>query len=655
MTTPTPASKHPAATSGIGATPPVSTPFSASKSINLSPQAYKKSPANSHPYGHPSTSSFGALNFDSPTTAAALATLPLADLGMDGPGGGLGMAGLAGMGVRLGEDERKRKRFAQVLEILQGVKGRVSEEGIERLARRVGLECLWESGLGAGGGKTLIIAGTGVSIDIDFVGGWVEKVTLSFPESAEMVTRHAEGAGGILLRDLRDGMRAGLGERNGIERFAGNLERLATLDKLSVTPQLNCHEAVAGVYESLKRLYDWEVARIREELGMVGKCDAQIERAVLCGKSGRAIMNAHGNVGFSLDYWQDGHAAPGKAEGDPELGEKTWSLLIECAPSSSLVYPSIRVSTTWISPSIAKTDPTPDDLLLSSGPVLDWQDPPNILLPADSDAKDENAMEGIEQSGQPNQKFPDVRFVAKFAPPLVLPFNVAVQVFNSTGAQLEQEHGLATWDALVFPVKGAERSEVDGAYRRIRREQEVTVYSGDGQKEKRVHANTLTVPKMEYARTLTEVPFSHPRELVDMLPILRQYARLSILLESSFGSGTREDKSEEEDQRGEDETVKDEFEAFMAEAASKQAPKYTKLPVDVALYTQPLPRVRVNFAIGNRTANLWVEVGGNGTLAIVSQNILDEDSKLKTEDLGRILEICGDIGVFVEFLRMKLQ
>ncbi|KFY70206.1 hypothetical protein V499_09359, partial [Pseudogymnoascus sp. VKM F-103] len=82
MATPTPVGKHPAGL-GAGLTPPVSTPFSASKSVNLSPQQYKKSPANSNQYAHPTASSFGGINFDSPTTAAALATLPLGDLGLD--------------------------------------------------------------------------------------------------------------------------------------------------------------------------------------------------------------------------------------------------------------------------------------------------------------------------------------------------------------------------------------------------------------------------------------------------------------------------------------------------------------------------------------------------------------------------------------------
>ncbi|KFY86088.1 hypothetical protein V500_07886 [Pseudogymnoascus sp. VKM F-4518 (FW-2643)] len=677
MATPTPVGKHPTGL-GAGVTPPVSTPFSASRSVNLSPQQYKKSPANSNQYAHPTASSFGGINFDSPTTAAALATLPLGDLGLDASagglggglghlGGGLGLAGGLGGGLgglqgigRLDEDERKRRKLMQIVDTLKAVKGRVSEDGIERLARSVGLECLWETGMGRGGkSKTLIIAGTGLSIDIEFTDNVVETVTLGFPESPESVTRHADEAGKILLDDLK----LGKGETvltKRVDRFAGNLDRMARLDKLSVMPQLNCHEAVTGIYDSLEKLHKWEVARLTEEEAMSGKTQEQIVRAALLKKSGRPAMNAHGSVGLCLEYWQERHAT---SQGE---GCKTWSLLLECDQSSSMVYPPVRVSSAWISPSVVKSNPTADDVLLSaSDVVLDWQDPPNILLPSDPDQKDDSGMEGIEQSGQlPNQKFPDVRFVAKFSPPLTLPYSAAMQIYDSTGAHLEPD-ALAAFDALAFPPQTTEPSEPDGAHRRIRKEQLVSVYKRTGEHEKQCHTNTLTIPKMEYALKLTEVPFSHPRELVQMLPILRQYTRLSTLLERSFGSKyTSDHKTESEDVPGEESTVKDDFDAFMAEASHKNKKlQFTKIPVDVSLYTQPGPSLRIIFPLGPRIADILVEIESNGALHVVSQNVIPEGDgmtettktkSLTVDDLGRILETCEDIGIFAEFLRQRL-
>ena len=131
MATPTPGKHAPA---HVVATPPVSTPFSnqpafsphGPRSVVLSPQHVKKSPANSNTlYGypgggsHPTSSSFG-LGYDSPSAATALGeVVGLSDLVLDGigaPGMGtpLGIMGTA----RADEDERK-KRLQQVLDILK--------------------------------------------------------------------------------------------------------------------------------------------------------------------------------------------------------------------------------------------------------------------------------------------------------------------------------------------------------------------------------------------------------------------------------------------------------------------------------------------------------------------------------------------------------
>src|SRR5689334_8181859 len=137
---------------------------------------------------------------------------------------------------------------------------------MERLAKRVGLECLWETQMGSSSGtpmRTLVIAGSLLALEIDFANNIVKKVALSFPESPEIVTRHTGEGGNILVRDLQFGEGEGALTKR-LDRFAGNLEKLANADKLSVEG-LNCHEAIAGIYESLEKLHLWEVEKLRKE------------------------------------------------------------------------------------------------------------------------------------------------------------------------------------------------------------------------------------------------------------------------------------------------------------------------------------------------------------------------------------------------------
>jgi hypothetical protein len=121
MATPTPM-KHAASQQGktpsqlgAAATPPVSTPFSASHAQaafsphRSSPQQFKKSPANSSTL---MGSSNPPVNFDSPTAAAALNTLGLNDLGLDN----VAMPGLGSLAsLTRGEDDERFKRLQLIL------------------------------------------------------------------------------------------------------------------------------------------------------------------------------------------------------------------------------------------------------------------------------------------------------------------------------------------------------------------------------------------------------------------------------------------------------------------------------------------------------------------------------------------------------------
>jgi hypothetical protein len=604
----------------------------------------------------------------------ALGGVPnLGDLGLDAMGAGVpGMGALGSLG-RGDEDERKR-RLGLVMDILkvragrggfgirrglmgseQTNKGRLSEAGIERLARRVGLECLWETHMGSGGStKTLIIAGSALALDIDFANNIVKKVALSFPDSPETVTRHTEKAGNILLKDLEFKPNESPLTKM-LDRFAANLERLATLDKLSVIPGLNCHEAIAGIYESLERLHKWEVERLKKQEDMSGKGDEFVERTAMCIKSGKPAMHTRDRLGMSLDYWREKRLVATKATNQEQ---RTWSLLVECAQMPPMVYTSLRVSEKWISPEIQKEDPPAEDLFLAAegGLVLDWLEPDNTLLPSPDHPK-VDGMEGIEQAS--NQKFPEVIFVAKFDPPLIVPYGLAMQIYGSTNAPVDM-YQTSTFDGLMFPHGPEDKIEA-GEGRTVTQQSTVPIFGKDGEKSSQAHKNTLFIEKIDYGRTLTELPFSHPRQLVEMLPFLRQYAFLSILLSKSFGGS--KSPIPEPKKKLEKKNKKDEFADFMKGAS---APMEAPLNIDVSFSIQPLPRLQVVFPFKNRTANVVFDIKLNGVVEVVSQNIIaeivdvdgdgmDDGNRIKVRDLGTMLEITEDLGIWVEFVRRRLD
>ncbi|KAF7873994.1 hypothetical protein EAF04_002666 [Stromatinia cepivora] len=683
MATPTPG-KYP----GVAATPPVSTPFSTShlafsphgpRSVVPSPSQIKKS----SPAGTSMSNqgyNMGMVGFDSPSAALALGMGAdvVGDLGID-------LHGIGGLGGGPGKDEEeKRRRLMGCIEILKPNKGRLSEAGLERLARRVGLECLWEDSMGgASNGRTLIIAGNALALDIDFANNIVQKVSLSFPDAPESVTKHERTASDILLKDLQ--FEAGESPLTKmLDRFAANLERLTMLDKLSVIPGLNCHEAVAGIYCSLHKLHNWEVSRLREN-DMLGMGDEEIVRAAMCIRSGIPVMHSRERLGLSLDYWQEKRRIPTKGK---EKNRKTWSLLVEVAPLPSLVvgvYTPLRVSDKWISDDIQKADPAVDELFraaqLRQGPILDWLEPDNTFLPTNSDNKTDSLDVGT-------QKFPEAIFVAKFDPPIIVPYAIAMQIYQSTQTPFDFSE-ITTFDGLMFPLSAEEALKTSETQARtINMERNIPVWDQEGRKKIEQHSNTLFIEKIDYGRKVEEVSFSHPRQLVEMLPFLRQFAFLSTILTKSFAAEENSKlNSKERDsskvstvsKSPEPETIspptkKREFEDFMkgltATPTSTSIPKQEKEKkdkskhLDVSLTLTPVPRVQVVFDYKKRSANVVFEIQGNGGVVVVEENVLrgvegdvegkGKDRMLTRDDLGRMLEVCEDLGIWVEWVRGRL-
>jgi hypothetical protein len=209
----------------------------------------------------------------------------------------------------------------------------------------------------------------------------------------------------------------------------------------------------------------------------------------------------------------------------------------------------------------------------------------------------------------------------------------------------------------MFPHSPGDKIE-DTEGRTINQQTTVPVFGKDGEKSSRIHKNTLFIEKIDYGRTLTELPFSHPRQLVEMLPSLRQHAFLSILLSKSF-SGSKTSLPEPK-KKLEKKNKKDEFADFM-----KQSPTEASLKIDVSFTVQPVPRLQVVFPFKNRTANVVFEIKLNGVVEIISQNVIaevvdvdsdgmDEGNGIKVRDLGTMLEITEDLGIWVEFVRRRL-
>ncbi|KAM0552525.1 hypothetical protein ACHAPJ_007853 [Fusarium lateritium] len=674
MATPT-AMKHAASQQGrtpsqlAAATPPVSTPFSnpahavfSPRGPRSSPQQFKKSPAASSLMAQVSNA---PLNFDSPSTAAAMGALGGLDMGLDN----VGVGGLGGALGALASEDDKLKRLEAIIDILNKKKGLVSEAGLERLAQRIGLDCLSEDTTAPDGRKqrTLVIAGSAIQLDITLDNNIVENISLAFPESAPSVTQHVDRASEILLKDLQLLPNQSPLTKT-LDRFAVNLERLAILDKLSIIPGLDCHEALAGIYVSLERLHQWDIAKIREEPGMSGKSDSDLSVAAMCTRHGYPIMHSRDRVGLTLQYWKVLRLIQptnDKAASFSASREKVWSLLIGCAPTGGMGHLPVRVSEDWISKDVVKAEPSMDPKRAN----LDWQEPDNVVLPPSEENKDAS-MEML-QPDLSTARVPQVMFTVTFDPPVILPQNDWMRLHAFANVNAPAIFGYPpTFDSLFFPIPPGSAQD-PSELRTISRKREVRVYDKDQKSTIKPHRNTLYIYKQIYSQMVTEIPFSHPQQLIDMLPLLRQYAFIATLLENSFGSETKEAESLPKQgsavaQAPETNvTTKDELADFMNAgpvATEDATPTSREVKLDVTLWVHPIPHLQVVFPFQKSTANITLKVLEDGIVEVVEENVIprDGDRKMKGKeltraDLGKVLEHMEDLCKWAEWIRTRLS
>ncbi|KAI9667043.1 MAG: hypothetical protein M1829_005584 [Trizodia sp. TS-e1964] len=702
MATPTPSGKV-VATPGSFSNLAVFSPMPAPRSVVASPLALfsKRSPANaatlqnsgsSQPHSFP-------LPFDSPTTLALGLNLVLPDLG-----------GVAGSVTGRGDDEERRRRLETIIRLIGRTKGRVSEEGVERLAMRTGLEYLWQDG--ENGKRTLSIAGISVLIDVDFINNEVVNVALDFPMSRQEISTGAPHAGKILLKDLTSPPGTS-SICTMLDPFAANLERLARMDKLGAGPELNCFEAISGIYLSLRRIFEFERQKLREPWADMRKTtggvdeDEALDREVMCKKSGRARMHAGGRIGLSLEYWMDrrlvGNGEPSQlsnpqpASGAIDVEEpKIWSIMIECEKTPALMYPPARMSDNWVSGKVEKPTEEHDELFgpLETG-LVDWLEPRQTFVHASS--TDMPGADPMSIDLDPSSlRLPDVRFVARLEPPVVVPLQTAMSIFSMVGAPLSEDTLLRpmTVDSLILPqrVLSGDMTQA-GDIREANWTRMLKVWDDEGQEEEVRHDYRLYIVKQDYGYSIEKIPFSHPRQLVEILPILRQYVLLTSLLLKCFvepsapprevpklypeqnNLGTtnyNEDDDEDDSDDNDDEMIiLCNIPSYKPSTIKPTAPppptKLKTLPIDLSLITHPTPKLTLSFPLhSQRDVEISIEILPQGVVHIDEQSVFPAgkdgvepeagaSKRLQgSEGIQRLLEISEDFGVLVEFLRARV-
>lgn len=189
-------------------------------------------------------------------------------------------------------------------------------------------------------------------VQIDFRGDNAERVTLNFEKTPDPTQELAARAAEIFHRNLQLKTETPSLLTPSLAPFADNLNRLTSIDRLSTT-SMNCFAAVTGIYQSLRRIYEYEKTHM--EGGAV---------AAMCAGSGRPRMHTRGKVGLSVDYWKPRRSIPraekAASEDDEKEGTKPWRVIIEVEETSAdyghmQAITPVRTTDHWVSEEVKKS------------------------------------------------------------------------------------------------------------------------------------------------------------------------------------------------------------------------------------------------------------------------------------------------------------
>ncbi|KAI4139508.1 MAG: hypothetical protein L6R39_006255 [Caloplaca ligustica] len=424
----------------------------------------------------------------------------------------------------------------------------------------------------------------------------------------------------------------------------------------------------------------------------------EFELDVMCKGSGKPAMHTGGRLGVALQYWQERrHLAGRKRKSDemdmdvdssaetPAVEETpiTWSATMDCEPSSADLYPSIRISSNWVTEATTTTaqqqeqDPFTTTLNTNDHTQYTWQDPPPSFLSSSDPSSAPDAMNLDTDTNvllQHHPKTPDVRFVARFHPPVLVPLQTALNIYESVGAPLPQELiQPTTYDSLLLPHTDGTPS-APSTERAA--ERDIFVPSGDGGGRSRRHIYTLFTDPQAYARNVEDVPFSHPRQIVALLPVLRQWVMVSCLLRrclvpssKTADLANREANADDDDSADDDDdkdsanfTAEAELTRFLNPLSSSSSVGTKAKAIDISLsISGPAPRIRLTFERKGDICSVGFTVGANAGIEDVDvvfagegdnegEEEGGEQMRRRREKVKEVLELGEDLGVLVEWM-----
>jgi hypothetical protein len=633
-----------------------------------SPAAAMKTPASMHLHGlsvssQPSSTPLGAaaihdelLNLNSPAAALinSIAQNNLTPVPM-GPQDGLGITGHTPLTARdtpRNPETERLHRLQQALDKLRcKVIGRnVTRDGIKRVAQLNGLEAVDIDD------DNLVVAGENI-VEMEITFDSVHRndvkdlcLKLNYDDETHVQTESTAMLKAQVAADA---------SVDALTNFAHNVEYLAQLEKIDVKP--NCFQLVNNLSACLQDVWKEEKKRMhwRSELHHLRK-----------GAVGLPTMDRPPRLGLAITYWQkEQTSAPEQTSTSHEASSK--SAQYRAAISCETGLPTMLASEKWLK----------DDILAEAQPgqnVLDakdhvfypnWQDSLAGLAITAEAAKDEASMEVDKKAS--NIPTPlDMHFTCNLEPEVLLPVS-ALSRLNNEIQMLEIDPSKAvTYQQTLRSKRNTATSRPNDIRVEDRWKRRISYVDATGKLTWHNHAYKLYSSTQDHdlwCYPVSKLRFNHPRQIADLLPLLRMHVVVWTLLDSvalrppppnapghdrkvrAKGQIVRRSNRPTSAQSGADATTNVDITIDFTSNSNKT----------IMEVVAPLSASK----IGSRTLkpsmlSLTVQIKPNGVIEVaeirgIQQTIKDSNSDLSTElrtKLAKILTATEDLGIAIQWL-----
>lgn len=460
------------------------------------------------------------MAFNSPATAAVMAQLgsrgltPLAG-GNDGLGissDEIGLKTTPNVVTRNPEEERLQ-RLRQTIDDLKPKVARqgICREGIESLGPIAGFAPFWQE-------DTLTIAGEHlVDLEIEFNSAKsdiVKDVSLKIGAPGSPEAARNDAASRVLKDNLSNSSPYDSeAPWRDLREFAGNLERLGNLDRLSRV--VNCFKALEGLEECFMKVWmaEQKYKQSQDPLTILS-----------LGSIGRPLLHTGNTIGLGLEYWATRRKfiearSQRKAEavvemdtsGSAKPSESSpttfWTARIDCEAG----FPPLHVSKGWVG----------DEVLIPANVETENSEMPSFQ-PAWLDPQVTSADAMIIDPL-------NVRFVAKLDPSIHLPVMTVNSVFDQTLAGPWIQKPVRPLETILSE-KNASRSTSSDPPPDANADLSLTkkpalwrkaVASVDdtGGLRNEIYEYRLKSDHNMWCYSVDSIPFEHPRQITQLFPV----------------------------------------------------------------------------------------------------------------------------------------